>query len=300
MHFANSSPERPRTKKPSIRRALRWVAPLVPLLPTINARAELFADFTFPIGRIRVELFETQKPVTVDNFVRHIEENRYANSFLHRWIPGFVVQGGGFNVVNIAEGNPSFGLVEEFDPIVNEYDSGETISNTYGTIAMAKLPGDPDSATSEWFFNLADNSENLDAQNGGFTVFGRVVGGFDVLERFNTLTQENGIFLADAGGAFTDLPVTNPVSASFGDLLFFNIEIRRLEGRVSIQPDPEGGLTIVYDGAVPGSDYILQSSQDSQTWSALTEKTSASEQVEFSITPDNSQSHQLFRVLRPL
>ena len=67
---------------------------------------------------------------------------------------------------------------------------------------MAKLGGDPDSATSQWFFNLANNSANLDFQNGGFTVFARVVGsGMNVVDAMAALDRVN------AGGAFTDLPV---------------------------------------------------------------------------------------------
>jgi cyclophilin family peptidyl-prolyl cis-trans isomerase len=91
-------------------------------------------------------------------------------------VPGFVVQGGGFKVT---AGSPiKIDNVTQFAAVVNEpKPSGTTVpNNVRGTIAMAKLGSDPNSATNQWFFNLADNSENLDNQNGGFTAFGRVLG----------------------------------------------------------------------------------------------------------------------------
>jgi hypothetical protein len=78
------------------------------------------------------------------------------------------------------------------------------ISNLRGTVAMAKLGNDPNSATSQFFFNLADNSENLDNQNGGFTVFGRATpGSMTVVDQIAALPRVN------AGGAFNTLPVRN-------------------------------------------------------------------------------------------
>jgi len=110
-------------------------------------------------------LFFRQAPVTVLNFLQYVEDGFYDGTIFHRVIPDFVVQGGTFLP----------GLVRQEplrDPIPNEFDPSR--SNVAGTVAMAKISGDPDSATSGFFFNLVDNSENLDNQNGGFTVFARV------------------------------------------------------------------------------------------------------------------------------
>ena len=163
---------------------------------------------TTPLGEIRVELYE-DKPVTVANFLAYINAGRYGNSFAHRLAPGFVLQGGGFTL----QGN-SVTSVPSFGPIVNEYGVGQTRGNILGTIAMAKLGGDPNSATSQWFFNLADNSGNLDAQNGGFTVFGHVVAGLDVLTLFNTTFNQSatggrGVYNASAllGSTFNAMPL---------------------------------------------------------------------------------------------
>ena len=121
--------------------------------------------FRTNFGDIDVQLFRQNAPATVDNFLKYMESGRYDNTIFHRSVAGFIIQGGGWvfrdNSINRITADP---------PVRNEFQ----LSNTRGTIAMAKLDGDPNSATSEWFFNLADNSANLNNQNGGFTAFGRI------------------------------------------------------------------------------------------------------------------------------
>ena len=152
-------------------------------------------------GPMDFALYERQKPITTTNFLRYVDEGRYfktdpvngqqASSFIHRSVPNFVIQGGGF----IATSNPSNPpdrlqptQVAAFPAIQNE----PGISNKRGTVAMAKVGDNPNSATSQWFINLADNSANLDAQNGGFTVFARVVGnGMDIADRIANLPIYN-------------------------------------------------------------------------------------------------------------
>lgn len=136
-----------------------------------------------PNDKIYVELFDQEgpnrlraTPATAANFLSYVDGGHYQNTFIHRSVPGFVVQAGGFTVT----GSPiSIGNVTQFPAVVNEpKPTGVSApNNVRGTIAMAKLGSDPNSATNQWFFNLADNSANLDNQNGGFTVFGRVLGG---------------------------------------------------------------------------------------------------------------------------
>ncbi len=145
------------------------------------------------LGDIELELFDEAAPLTVANFLNYINSGAYDNTFIHRSIAGFVIQGGGFTfrdeVVDAVVTN---------DPVINE----PGISNTRGTIAMAKLSDQPNSATSSWFINTADNSENLDSQNEGFTVFGQVVGdGMLVVDAIGALQVWN------ASGSFTDLPL---------------------------------------------------------------------------------------------
>ncbi len=155
--------------------------------------------FETVLGNVDVSLRNDAAPGTVTNFLRYVDEGKYNGSFIHRSMPGFIVQGGGYTWIDSAQ---TYATIQAYPPIANQYG----LSNVRGTIAMAKLPNQPDSATSEWFFNLADNSSNLDAQNGGFTVFGSVIGaGMTVVDAIAALPTEN------QGGSFTDIPLRNHV-----------------------------------------------------------------------------------------
>lgn len=145
-------------------------------------------------------LFDQATPITRANFLGYVDRGDYEETFIHRLVPGFVIQGGGFRFQE-EEGTVSFPGVVTQEPIVNEFG----ISNTVGTISMAKMGGNPDSATSQWFVSLGANSDNLDNQNGGFTVFGRISRG--TLE--NALLFNGPSFFAAniGGGAFSAVPL---------------------------------------------------------------------------------------------
>ncbi len=128
-----------------------------------------FALFNTTLGTIPVLLTPATTPKTVANFIGYVNNGGYNDSIVHRSVPGFIWQAGGYQL------NGGGGLTQTPTnaPVPNEFGA----SNVRGTIAMAKLGGDPDSATSQFFFNESDsNAANLDNQNGGFTVFGKVVG----------------------------------------------------------------------------------------------------------------------------
>jgi cyclophilin family peptidyl-prolyl cis-trans isomerase len=150
-----------------------------------------------PLGTFQMELLADDAPNTVQNFLNYVERGAYDGTFFHRSVPGFIVQGGGFAFDPFTSSAPGIAVDE---PVVNEF--GE--SNIRGTVAMAKTAAGPDSATSQWFVNLANNSANLDNQNGGFTVFARVIGdGMQVVDEIAALPRTN------LGGAFTDTPTIN-------------------------------------------------------------------------------------------
>ena len=132
---------------------------------------------------------------TVKNFLSYVNSDAYDNSILHRLVNDFVIQGGGFvvedGIINKIKTNP---------PVKNEPGN----SNISMTIAMAKVAGDPDSATSQWFINLSDNIF-LDEQNGGFTAFGKIIDDQNAL--INQLASNEIYDGSIINGAFTDLPL---------------------------------------------------------------------------------------------
>lgn len=151
---------------------------LFTLIFTISSAAATVVRVDTPVGSFYIDLFEDEAPRTVANFLNYLRDGDYENSFIHRSSVDFVIQGGGF----VFE-NGEIGEVPEDASIANEFG----VPNTRGTIAMAKISGDPDSATSQWFINVEDNPD-LDRTNGGFSVFGQVMGdGMQVVDVINSI-----------------------------------------------------------------------------------------------------------------
>ncbi len=171
-----------------------------------SAQERTTVCFESNLGNFCAELYDDITPLTVANFLNYVERGDYDGTIIHRNIPSFVVQGGGYYF------NDATKLAEQVsaDPAVqNEFKE----SNLRGTLAMAKLGNDPNSATNEWFINLADNSFNLDNQNGGFTVFAKVLGnGMSVVDAIAARTTLD--YSGTLGSAFTDVPIVR----SDGDL----------------------------------------------------------------------------------
>ena len=157
----------------------------------------------FNTGTMDFVYYPSAAPASVTNFLGYISRGDYTNSIIHRSITGFVLQGGGYKAGAGATSVP------RQPAVVNEPE----ISNTRGTVAMAKLGTDPNSATSEYFISLADNSQNLNNQNEGFTVFARVAGnGMTVADSIAGLTRKN---FSTTNSALTDCPVTDPPPAAY-------------------------------------------------------------------------------------
>jgi cyclophilin family peptidyl-prolyl cis-trans isomerase len=182
------------------------------------------ARFSTVAGNIDVNLDLVNTPGTVSNFLTYANNGLYDFSFIHRSIvtpTPFVIQGGGFNASLTDNTVTGLGVIPTGPAIQNEFHT----SNTRGTIAMAKLGGDPNSATDQWFFNLGDNASNLDTQNGGFTVFGSVknAGGLATMDAIAALPIQDLSAAptnpSDIAGNMTDTPVVqNVVPASFAPL----------------------------------------------------------------------------------
>jgi peptidyl-prolyl cis-trans isomerase A (cyclophilin A) len=129
-------------------------------------------EFETTLGRFTIELNQEKAPVTVANFLRYVKDESYVGSIFHRVIPGFMVQGGGFN--------QQMKRLKTYSPIRNEANNG--LHNQAGTIAMARTK-DPNSATRQFFINLVDNKFlDYDQRPPGYAVFGRVTSGFEVIK----------------------------------------------------------------------------------------------------------------------
>ena len=155
--------------------------------------------FKTSMGEIDIQLDPTHAPISTKNFLAYVDAKFYDGTIFHRVIPGFVVQGGGFATgMNQKDTQP---------PIKNEASNG--LHNVRGSISMART-NDPDSATSQFFLNLVDNSSKLDpggVSPDGYAVFGKITKGLDVIDKMAA---------APTGtvGPFQDVPVTDIVLIS--------------------------------------------------------------------------------------
>ena len=141
-------------------------------------------EMTTTFGSITLELDSDKAPKTVENFLSYVNDGFYNGTIFHRVIDNFMIQGGGFDA-NMQQ-KPTA------DPIENEADNG--LTNDRGTIAMARTM-DPHSATAQFFINVKNNDflnhSGKNMQGWGYTVFGRVVSGDDVLDKIRAVSTGN-------------------------------------------------------------------------------------------------------------
>jgi peptidyl-prolyl cis-trans isomerase A (cyclophilin A) len=144
---------------------------------SLSASAQIVRMETV-LGNIDIELRPDVAPLTVANFLRYVNDGDYDNSYFHRSVRNFIIQGGGFTYINGQSGSVTVDA-----PIINE--SSLSLPNLRGTISMART-SNVDSATSQWFFNTVDNS-NLDGNGDGYAVFGSVIAGMEVVDAIAAL-----------------------------------------------------------------------------------------------------------------
>ena len=152
-------------------------------------------------GVVTLELDEQKAPKTVANFLNYVKKGHYDGTIFHRVIDGFMIQGGGMDR-NMVEKKTRAPI-----PLEARTAAEKGLRNEAGTVAMART-GDPDSATAQFFINVADNGF-LDPKPGspGYTVFGRVVSGMDVVNKIKTVQT-------GTAGMHSDVPVTPVVIQS--------------------------------------------------------------------------------------
>ncbi|MCC6916546.1 peptidylprolyl isomerase [Nitrosomonas sp.] len=163
---------------------------LVPAAPVFAANPAV--EIKTSLGTIQAVLYSDKAPATVENFLNYVKDDYYTGTIFHRVISGFMIQGGGFD--------QNYTQKPTRPPVKNEADNG--LRNETGTIAMART-GDPHSASSQFFINVANNHFlNYTApttQGYGYTVFGKVTGGMDVVNKIaGSPTGAGGPFNRDA------------------------------------------------------------------------------------------------------
>jgi cyclophilin family peptidyl-prolyl cis-trans isomerase len=193
------------------------------------AQGTQVAEVETPVGTLCIELLTADAPLHVANFLYYLNNGLMVDTFFHRSIPGFILQGGGFTVgasdyeavaaLNGTVTNEACTL-DIPDPLNPGGQICSVRGNERGTVALAKVGGDPDSGSTNWFINLADNRSNLDNQNGGFTVFGRLVDGSiavaDAMAALSTANANDIFWKQTAYTGFTIPLLAPPLATSFG------------------------------------------------------------------------------------
>lgn len=145
---------------------------LAPAALAANPKVELRTT----LGTIVIDLYPENAPKTVENFLQYVKDGFYDDTIFHRVIPGFMTQGGGFTR-NLQQ--------KPTRPAIRN-EAGNGLRNAIGTVAMARTK-DPHSATAQFFINVADNDfldfKSPDENGYGYTVFGRVSSGMDVVQK---------------------------------------------------------------------------------------------------------------------
>jgi peptidyl-prolyl cis-trans isomerase A (cyclophilin A) len=163
------------------------------------------------MGTIKIELFEDKAPISVKNFLSYVDEKYFNGTVFHRVIKGFMIQGGGFEATDPIKQKPTKAQIK------NESDNG--LKNERGTLAMART-NDPNSATSQFFINVVNNSFLDKAEgNPGYAVFAKVIEGMDVVDKIRAV--KTGTFPAislyqgkEIKQQFQDVPETKVVIES--------------------------------------------------------------------------------------
>jgi cyclophilin family peptidyl-prolyl cis-trans isomerase len=227
----------------------------IALVAATPARAITFVELPTFYGTLTLRLYDATQPLTVANFLAYVRSGRYDGTFFHRRVQGFVLQGGGFHSPSVPIVYPApappmldpLGLPDTGPfpnralaalsfptdpPVLNE--PGR--SNLRGTVAMAKVGGNPNSATNQFFVNLSDtNAPNLDNQNGGFTVFAEVIAGMEFADNQ----------LATSTGGTGSAGIYNVAGDQIDNLAYFNSGGAVVVGPADGRRDPIGTFSSV-------------------------------------------------------
>ena len=185
-------------------------------------------ELVTPLGSICFELLDAEAPAHTENFLYYVENGLVADSFFHRSVTNFIIQGASYRIGQdrLPEDVPKRGVVVPNEPCTRDIAAAppnqatmicSQRGNERGTVALAKSGGNVNSGSNSWFINLADNRANLDNQNGGFTVFARVFQGMNVVDAIAALGRITRDDLAWIGSEFAGqaLPAAGQPDTTF-------------------------------------------------------------------------------------
>ncbi|MDR0780554.1 MAG: peptidylprolyl isomerase [Pseudomonadales bacterium] len=171
----------------------------------LPSQAQTYACAQTNMGEFCMKFLRDEAPNTVNNFLNYVNKGAFDKTFIHLAIPGVGIQGGSYYY------EPLLGEeVPKDAPVADEFN----VSNTRGTVAMHKPDGELNSATTEWFINLSDNSETLDTANGGYTVFATIVKGMDLVDVIGKLLPVS--LVNELGDEFNSVPVRESIDPDVG------------------------------------------------------------------------------------
>ena len=287
----------------------------------VEFQTNITAAGTPGTGVIRLELFDDKTPLSVQNFLTYVTNtiadnannpNDYDGTFFHRLASGFVLQGGGYNGP-VTQGSLGSHVGNPFQ-VHNEFnDADAELNPVAGTLAMAKVGtnngGGPHSATSEFFINYADNSSILDTQNGGFTVFGKVTQGMDIVNAMAGLRQfttnnltgsvgSEGIPTTAGSGTvatasqlikIVDARVFTPAAGNKGTHTFSDVRIENVSGDSFLLPalDPATSkLELSYLPGKAGVAKVKVKVTDTKGTPVTTDDESVDEEFQVTVLPN--------------
>jgi cyclophilin family peptidyl-prolyl cis-trans isomerase len=260
----------------------------------LQAGAQTIATFNSTVGSWEVELFD-DKPITVSNFIKYASSGRYNDQIIHRWVPGFVMQGGGYYKEDLGAGDCGVNAIPIFGTIQNESKVGPFRSNAYGTIAMARQGSTVNSASSQWFINLTNNAgtppNGLDFFAEGYTVFGRVISGTNIINRFFPPPPVNGLYIEQT--PFGPMAVlTNSVNLTCNDIITINLSFRR-DMNLQMTENVRGIRQIAWS-SVAGVTNIIDYSNIPNQWNVLTNFVGTGDVMRH--TDSTETEHRYYRV----
>ena len=263
-------------------------------LGSFSLKAGTLVQFRTTIGDIEIELYDQDKPVTVTNFLYYVKQGYTNDMIIHRYAltqsgAPFVIQGGLAYTAN-RQTAPSLNYISTKPAIINEYSVGRTFSNTNGTIAMARASGLPNSATSQWFINLSNANSALDTVDGGFTVFGHTVRGFDVLASFSSTSPQKIWQYTQLGNPFAELPITrNTTGPTYNDLVY--VDITLLNVRIT---DIGTGKQIVWRSVKDKLNYVEFTTVFPPVWQSLATPTGTGNDM--AVTDTSGDAKRFYRI----